>query len=114
MQKTTRLVVQAVMAVLCLLTSANLFTVQSAYGQSASQAAPGTESGDTWGDTTPPEGAVRSKEPKKGGNSYNWVQMGYASIVMLLMVGFIFYLVRRNTRTPQDDDKKHHDSQPGV
>ena len=51
-----------------------------------------------WGDEKPPEGFVKGKEPVKGKSAYNWVQMGYASLVMLAMVLFMVWLVRSKGR----------------
>lgn len=54
---------------------------------------------DTWGDKSKPQNYVRSKAPKKEGESaYNWIQMGYAGVVMVGMLGFVVWLVRRSTR----------------
>lgn len=51
--------------------------------------------GETWGDKSRPEHHVQSKGPAEEGETYKWIQMGYAGIVMVSMVGFMFWLVRR-------------------
>jgi hypothetical protein len=51
--------------------------------------------GDTWGDNSKPENHVQSKGPAEEGETYKWIQMGYAGIVMFCMVGFMFWLIRR-------------------
>jgi len=51
--------------------------------------------GDTWGDNATPENHVQSKGPAEEGETYKWIQMGYAGIVMVCMVGFMYWLVRR-------------------
>ncbi len=61
-------------------------------------------SAEGWGDKTPPAQYVKSKEPKKSKSTYNWVQMGYASLVILAMAGFLVYLIRRNTRDDGGSD----------
>ena len=50
---------------------------------------------DTWGDKTKPQNYVPSKGPSEEGHTYNWVQMGYAGLLMVGMVGFMVWLVRR-------------------
>lgn len=97
MQTKTRLVVLTLLAAMCLLAPASLLAPEAAYGQGAPRVAPGSSQGDQWGDKEPPEGFVKSKEPKKSESSYNWVQMGYASLVMLVMGGFVVFLIRRNS-----------------
>ncbi|MBL4633457.1 MAG: hypothetical protein JKY56_06285 [Kofleriaceae bacterium] len=54
-----------------------------------------------WGDEKPPENYVQSKAPTKSDSPYNFIQMGYAGLVMLFMGGFIYWLIRRN---PREDD----------
>ena len=51
-----------------------------------------------WSDPTPPENYVASKAPSKSESPYNYIQMAYGGLVMLVMGGFIFWLIRRNTR----------------
>ena len=87
---------RTLLAALCLLAPASLLGPGVAYGQGAPRVAPGGQA-DQWGDKEPPEGFVKSKEPKKSDSSYNWVQMGYASLVMIAMAGFVVFLIRRNT-----------------
>ncbi len=54
---------------------------------------------DSWGDKAPPENYVKSKEPNKTGHAYNWVQMAWAGGFMLLVAGFMVWIIKRNTRT---------------
>jgi hypothetical protein len=58
---------------------------------------------ETWGDKSQPENYVQSKGPAKDGHTYNWLQMGYASIVMAGMVVFMVWLVRRTPGKSQSD-----------
>ena len=51
--------------------------------------------GESWGEAGQPANFVRSKGPAKDGNAYNWLQMVYAGGVMLIMVGFMIWLIRR-------------------
>lgn len=51
-----------------------------------------------WSDPTPPENYVASKAPSKSESPYNYIQMAYGGLVMLVMGGFIYWLIRRNTR----------------
>lgn len=85
---------------MCVLAPTSLLAPGLAYGQ-APRVAPGSvdpgAKADQWGDREQPEGFVKSKEPKKSESSYNWVQMGYASLVMLVMGGFVVFLIRRNS-----------------
>ncbi len=53
---------------------------------------------DSWGDKAPPEGYVQSKAPTQSDSPYNFVQMGYAGVIMVLMGGLIVWLIKRNTR----------------
>jgi hypothetical protein len=64
---------------------------------------------ETWGDKEKPENYVASKGPADDGESYNWLQMGYASVVIVGMVGFMIWLVRRTPRKSLDDDAKNED-----
>lgn len=52
----------------------------------------------SWGDKKRPENYVPSKAPKKSESPYNGRQMGLAALVMLCMLGFLVWLIRRNTR----------------
>ena len=64
----------------------------------AEKKAPASEE---WGDEKPPENYVQSKAPTKSDSPYNFIQMAYGVLVMVLMGGFIYWLIRRN---PRDDD----------
>lgn len=100
MQKTTRLVTLGRYAailtiILCLLLpgigwSASAQDVPEQ--TTVEKVEPGTES---WGEAGQPDNFVRSKAPAKDGNAYNWLQMVYAGGVMLIMVGFMVWLIRR-------------------
>lgn len=55
----------------------------------------GAGKGDHWGDGR----AVR--DPRKAparGEPYNWRQMGFGALIMLVMLAFVVWLVRRQTR----------------
>ncbi len=94
MQKTARLVELSRRALLgVLLVASMLIAVPT--GTAVAQE---TGKEETWGDKAPPENYVRSKEPNKTGSAYNWIQMAYAGGFMLLMGGFVVWLVKRNTR----------------
>jgi hypothetical protein len=93
-QKTTRLVVLPLLMAAALLLLA--MPSQAAHGQGAPRVSPRQQPAETWGDKTPPADFVKSKGPATSGSAYNWVQMGYASIVMLVMGGFIVVLIRKN------------------
>jgi len=49
-----------------------------------------------WGDGKT-DGTQPTEEPAKG-PPYNLRQMAYASVIMLLMLAFTIWLIRRNTR----------------
>ena len=103
---------RALLVAMCLLAPASLLGSGAAYGQGAPRVAPGTSQADRWGDKEPPEGFVKSKEPKKSDSSYNWVQMGYASLVMVVMAGFVVFLIRRNSRDGAPEHPSERD--PGA
>ncbi len=54
-----------------------------------------TEPSDSWGEQDKPQNYVPSKGPSEDGGSYNWIQMGYAGLVMVLMIGFMAWLIKR-------------------
>lgn len=58
---------------------------------------------DTWGEKTQPENYVPSKGPAEEGHTYNWLQMGYAGLVMFGMVGFMVWLIRRTPRKSRSE-----------
>lgn len=109
MQKTTRLVVLIRRYAAALTMAACLLLPSAAGAAQGGQAAPTVPKevlGDTWGNKAAPENFVRSKGPAKEGEAYNWVQMGYASIVMVGMIAFMVWLVRRTpARGALDKDK---------
>lgn len=104
MQKTSRLVALSrvaralSLAVVLGLASAPLLAAAEALPAKETAAAK-TKSGDElWGERNPPDHYVRSKEPAKGKDPYNWLQMGYAALVMLAVAGGVVLLIRRATR----------------
>jgi hypothetical protein len=93
LQETTRLVALITVALtiaMCLVLPSAVFA----------QEAPADTSADSWGEKGQPDNFVRSKAPAKDGHAYNWLQMGYGSIVMVCMIGFMVWLIRR---TPGKD-----------
>ena len=91
MQKNSQLVTRIIGCAQILLILAGLTVGTATAGaQSASDS-----QGETWGDNSVPENHVQSKGPAEEGETYKWIQMGYAGIVMVAMVGFMFWLVRR-------------------
>lgn len=103
MQETTRLVAVIWRCAAAFLIAACLLLPSASFAQGtpSDSATPAQETAqDTWGDKTQPKNFVRSKGPAKDGQAYNWVQMGYASIIMVVMIGFMIWLVRR---TPKKD-----------
>lgn len=100
MQETTRLVAPIRRCAQILLLSLGLLTVCASLASAqATQDAPG----DTWGDKRQPENYVQSKGPAEEGHTYNWLQMGYAGIVMAGMVVFLVWLVRRTPGKSRSD-----------
>ena len=51
-----------------------------------------------WGNPEEPENYVPSKGPAEDGRSYNWVQMRYGAVLMVAMLLFTVWLVRRTPR----------------
>lgn len=49
-----------------------------------------------WGDGKT-DGTEPTAEPARG-SSYNYTQMAYASVIMLAMLAFTIWLIRRHTR----------------
>jgi hypothetical protein len=68
--------------------------------------------GESWGENEKPQNYVASKGPSEEGRSYNWVQMGYAGIVMLAMVGFMIWLIKRTPRKSRGPAKPHSPDAP--
>lgn len=123
MQKTT-LLVTVKLRIFTMLFVAMMMVPMAAYSQSgpaaasedttadgepapnptAGSAAPDTAGSDSaapdkqWGDSKPPENYVASKAPTKSESPYNYIQMAYGGLVMLVMGCFIVWLIRRNTR----------------
>jgi hypothetical protein len=96
-QETTRLVAlrryAAILTIfLCLLAPSAAFSQGAPDTPAPTSAEP---AGDSWGESGQPDNFVRSKGPAKEGHAYNWLQMVYAGGVMLVMVGFMVWLVRR-------------------
>ncbi len=58
--------------------------------------------GEDWGEEGQPENYVPSKGPSEDGRAYNWIQMGYAALLMVLMLAFLGWLVRRTPRKSRD------------
>jgi len=59
--------------------------------------------GDHWGDGR----AVR--DPRKAparGEPYNWRQMGFGALIMLVMLAFVVWLVRRTKGTPSGTKRR--------
>jgi flagellar biogenesis protein FliO len=54
-----------------------------------------TDAGERWGDGRTVQDP--RKEPALG-DPYNWRQMGFAVLIMLLMLAFLVWLIRRHTR----------------
>ncbi len=59
------------------------------------QARTGTPSGERWGDGRTVQDP--RKEPARGA-PYNWPQMGFAAVIMALMLAFVVWLIRKQTR----------------
>ena len=57
---------------------------------------PAAQRSKKWGDGKT-DGTQPTEEPAKG-PPYNLRQMAYASVIMLLMLAFTIWLIRRNTR----------------
>ncbi len=53
--------------------------------------------GRTWGDGKTGRGPEPIAEPAKGA-SYNLIHIAYASVIMLAMLAFTLWLIRRNRR----------------
>jgi len=59
------------------------------------------ETGEQWGDGKVAPGPRPGKEPAKGA-SYNWTQMGFGVVIMLVMLAFVIRLVRRTKRVADE------------
>jgi hypothetical protein len=76
-------------------------------GASAARAEPPSPPGIGFADKRPPagprwgdgktDGTEPTAEPARG-SSYNYIQMVYASVIMLAMLAFTIWLIRRHTR----------------
>ena len=105
MQKITRLVAPIRRYAQILLLAAGLLLPSAAFAAQNNADAPA----ETWGDQKTPDNFVRSKGPSEDGETYKWLQMGYAGLVMVGMVGFMVWLVKRTPRKARDKSANKED-----
>jgi hypothetical protein len=70
-------------------------TAQPAPSAAPARAGAAPAAGQRWGD------GRASTDPRKRpahGSPYNWTQMGLAAILMAIMLAFVVWLIRRETR----------------